>query len=256
MRWDHIRYCDAAQNEMESFAARVRDADLDTPVPTCPGWSLADLVRHLGRVHRWAGGMVERRVQRRVGARELGVVIPDDPAELRPWFEEGAAALLRTLRAADPDEAMWAWGADQHVRFWGRRMLHETAVHRCDADLALGAGTDVPADVADDGITEFAANLRSAAAFSPKIDNLRGDGTVIAFTASDTGTRMLLRLLPDRFAWTRTDRGDDVRADAEISGAAGDLYLFLWGRRRLDDPGIKARGDEALLTLWTENSAV
>lgn len=256
MHWDHIRYCDAAQQEIESFAARVRDADPGTPVPTCPDWSLAELIRHLGRVHRWAGGLVERRAQRHMGARELGIVIPDDPAELLPWFEEGAAVLLRTLRAADPDEAVWSWGPDRHVRFWSRRMLHETAVHRHDADDALGAQAGFSGDVADDGIAEFAANLESAAAFAPKIGNLRGDGTVIAFTASDTGTRMLLRLLPDRFVWTRADGGDDVPADAEVTAAAGDLYLFLWGRRRIGDPGIRTRGDEAVLALWTENSAV
>ncbi|GLZ10443.1 hypothetical protein Acsp04_06780 [Actinomadura sp. NBRC 104425] len=256
MHWDHERYCDAAQQETESFADRVRDADLDTPVPTCPGWTLAKLIRHLGRTHRWAGGLVERRARQQASARELGIVAPDDPAELRPWFEEGAAALLRTLRAADPDEAVWTWGPDQHVRFWSRRMLHETAVHRYDADNALGAETGFSAGVADDGIAEFAANLESVAAFSPKVGRLRGDGTVLAFTASDTGTRMLLRLLPDRFDWTRADGAGDARADAEVTAAAGDLYLFLWGRRRIGDPGIRARGDEAVLTLWTENAAI
>jgi hypothetical protein len=32
---------------------------------------------------------------------------------------------------------MWAWGPDKHARFWSRRMLHETAVHRVTGDPTL-----------------------------------------------------------------------------------------------------------------------
>ena len=32
---------------------------------------------------------------------------------------------------------MWAWGPDKHARFWPRRLLHETAVHRGDAYLLM-----------------------------------------------------------------------------------------------------------------------
>ncbi|WP_432278328.1 maleylpyruvate isomerase N-terminal domain-containing protein [Nocardia carnea] len=29
-----------------------------TPIPTCPGWTLADLVTHVGRARRWAATMI------------------------------------------------------------------------------------------------------------------------------------------------------------------------------------------------------
>ena len=38
----------------DRFADTAASGDLDDPVPTCPEWSLADLVLHLGEVHLWA----------------------------------------------------------------------------------------------------------------------------------------------------------------------------------------------------------
>ncbi|MFJ6752135.1 maleylpyruvate isomerase N-terminal domain-containing protein [Streptomyces sp. NPDC091266] len=49
-----------------------------------------------------------------------------------------AAEAAETFRAVDPDAPMWAWGADQHARFWVRRMLFETLVHRTGAETAVG----------------------------------------------------------------------------------------------------------------------
>ena len=37
-----------------ALAERAEDAGLESVVPTCPGWTVADLVAHQGMVHRWA----------------------------------------------------------------------------------------------------------------------------------------------------------------------------------------------------------
>ncbi len=45
----------------EAMRAFVRYADragLEAPVPTCPDWTVLDLVAHQGMVHRWAGALV------------------------------------------------------------------------------------------------------------------------------------------------------------------------------------------------------
>jgi hypothetical protein len=34
----------------------LRDADWSVPVPTCPDWTLLQLLRHVGRGGRWAAG--------------------------------------------------------------------------------------------------------------------------------------------------------------------------------------------------------
>jgi hypothetical protein len=45
----HDRYCDEGADQAHRSAAVVTSgADLTATVPTCPEWSLEDLVRHLG----------------------------------------------------------------------------------------------------------------------------------------------------------------------------------------------------------------
>ena len=136
-------------------------------VPTCPDWSLADLVRHTGTVHRWATRMVRDLAPQRLDPRSLDLGLPDDEAGYADWLASGARELVTTFGAADPDAAMWAWGADQHVRFWPRRMVHETTVHRADAELASGVQPRIDPATAADGIDELLDNLPTAAYFRP-----------------------------------------------------------------------------------------
>src|SRR6202008_4081150 len=45
--------------EIEEMAALVGSApDISAPVVTCPEWTIADLARHTGLVHRWATKIV------------------------------------------------------------------------------------------------------------------------------------------------------------------------------------------------------
>ncbi|SCK59943.1 TIGR03083 family protein [Streptomyces sp. SceaMP-e96] len=69
--------------------------------------------------------------------------------------------------ATDPDAPMWAWGVDQHARFWMRRMLFETLVHRTDAERAVGRRPVIDPALATDGVDEFLANLPFATSFAP-----------------------------------------------------------------------------------------
>ncbi|XVQ13617.1 maleylpyruvate isomerase family mycothiol-dependent enzyme [Spirillospora sp. CA-255316] len=258
--WTHDRHIDAAEAEIAAFAAALDGAGWGTPVPTCPDWSLADLARHVGVVHRWAEALVRTGAQERRSPRRLGVAAPEAAEDLAPWLAEGGELLVKTLREHGPAEPVWAWGPDRHVRFWSRRMVHETLVHRCDAEFALGREPVIDAAVAEDGVEELLENLPSAAAFSPKIGELRGDGAALAFVAPDAGARWVFRMRPDGFDWTREDAGSGGGAGAEtgaaVSGDVADLYLFLWGRRKLGDPRLEFSGDEALIIRWVENSAV
>ena len=49
-------------DENRAFAEFFRNADGSTPVPTCPGWSLTQLLRHVGRGDRWAAQIVRDRL--------------------------------------------------------------------------------------------------------------------------------------------------------------------------------------------------
>lgn len=252
--WDHPRHCDAVAAEIGHFAGVVHGVDPARPVVTCPDWTIAELLKHTGRIHRWAGAMVRDLAPRRYGKEDFELNLPQRPEDYPQWLAAGAGPLVAALRAADPAAPVWVWGADPHVRWWSRRMLHETTIHRADAELTLGRAPGVAAGVAIDGIAEFFDNLSSAASFSPAIEKLRGRGETIGLMALDEGVSWLVTVGSEGPGVRRGDGA--ATATAAVRATAADIYLFVWGRRRPGDPGIEISGDAALLAWWRENAAV
>ncbi len=65
-RLAHDRYCDEIAHQVGRFGAVLSSgADLSATVPTCPDWTLEDLVRHVGRALRWTELTVRTRAPRR-----------------------------------------------------------------------------------------------------------------------------------------------------------------------------------------------
>jgi uncharacterized protein (TIGR03083 family) len=252
LAWTHDAYCDALEAEITRFADVVRGADLDTAVPTCGDWTLANLVEHTGIVERWAAEMVRRRATERLDRRRLDVPVPDHADELPEWLAAGSDEIVGAFRATDPDAAMWAWGAEKHARFWPRRMLHETTVHRADAELALGRDPRIDADVAVDGVDELLDNLPHAAYFRPHVAELRGDGESLHVHCTDADGEWTVRLEPDGFHW---DHGH-AKATTAVRGPAGDLLLLIYRRRPPTDDRYEVYGDDRVLARWLEHSAL
>src|SRR5262245_14048839 len=140
-------YVGALRSQGELLADAAQRAGLAAAVPSCPGWTVRDLLRHTGYVHRWATGFVAEGLTRPVGASEEEILGrgPAD-AELPFWFREGHAALVRALGAAAPGLNCWAFlPAPSPLAFWARRQAHETAIHRVDAEQAVAGTADQPA---------------------------------------------------------------------------------------------------------------
>src|SRR5687767_13910006 len=78
------------------------------PVTACPGWTLRDLVEHLGSVHRWVTEIVATG-QRADAPDTAGVT------DLAGWFAEGVDRLLQTLAGADPATPAWTFTTDRTV---------------------------------------------------------------------------------------------------------------------------------------------
>jgi len=246
---DHLEHCDLLEGEVERFAALMETAAPSMSVPCCPGWAVHDLALHLGTVHRWAEQLVRVRATTRVPSSEMG--LDEGPVD-GDWVRRGGEALLRTLRAADPAASMWAWGADQHVRFWSRRQLHETLVHRFDLELAEGRSPSAPAHLTADTIDEFLGNLASAEYFSPNVARLRGNGESILFRATDTGHAWTVALHPDRFEFRIGERP----ATAALSGSTTTLSLVLYRRVSLAAADLDVEGSHGLVDFWIANSAL
>lgn len=256
MALDPASLADRVGAEIEAIAAVVEANDPALPVPSCPGWDLTDLADHIGAIHRWVTHMVSVRSPER---------LPRDP-ERRPrdaaanaaWLRAGRQPLLDAFAGVDPETPMWAWGLPKSARFWPRRMLHETGIHRADAELAVGATPAFEPEVVIDGIAELLANLPEAAYFAPGVAALRGDGGVLRFRAADAPVAVSVELHPGGFAWTATNDETTAppAADVTVTAPASDLLLLVYGRRRPDDPGIAVTGDRALLDRWLRDSAI
>ncbi|MDP9861689.1 MULTISPECIES: maleylpyruvate isomerase family mycothiol-dependent enzyme [Streptosporangium] len=247
--WTHAEHAEATGREITRMAEVLRDRDMSTPVPTCPGWDLAALTAHTGGVHRWAAAMVRDLAERRYDRDRMELGLPADPGGYAAWLGEGAGSLPEALLSREPQAPMWAWGGDRHVRFWSRRQLHETVVHRVDAELALGLPVSVDEDVAADGVEEF-FDILPYARWSPGVAELRGAGETISLQA-DTGAGWVVTVDPDRFHHARSLRPGTVTVRA---ATAADLLQVVWGRRSPQDYGVE--GDAGLLGWWLERAVI
>ena len=229
-------------DEGARFVAAIERGDPDATVPSCPDWTLRELVHHTGGIHRWATRVVSERRAEPIDE-ELEAIAGGWPADedLAAWFRAGHALLVDALRAAPDDLECWAFlRAASPLEFWARRQLHETTIHRVDAELASGGVTEVEAAHAADGIDELLT------AFLPRRSSrLKPDVTrTIAVQPTDADAAWLVTAGPEG-ATTERVRGD---ADVVVRGRTADLYLLVWNRRSLD--GLEVTGDASLLDLW------
>ncbi|HEX7096163.1 MAG TPA: maleylpyruvate isomerase family mycothiol-dependent enzyme [Acidimicrobiales bacterium] len=249
---DHREACDRLPSVIDRFAGVLAGADPTAEVPTCPGWSVAKLAKHVGITHRWASTVVRTRATERIDIRSIDAGVPSDPRDLPAWIRAGGEELVATLRDAPPGDATWAWGADQHVRFWSRRMLHEGTVHTADLELACGQQPSaIPPEQAVDAIDELLENLPHAAAFAPAIATLRGDGESLHLHATDVDGEWMIELHPDGFRWDHAHGKGTVA----VRGRAGDVVLLLYNRLPASDERFTCFGEVALLERWVSASA-
>lgn len=217
--------------------ANAMAAGLDAPVPTCPGWTVLDLVVHQGMVHRWAASQLR-------GA----PVDPPEPLEVEGrespdvlgWFDEGATGLLQAIVDAPDDLEAFVFLKEAPAArlFWTRRQCHETTVHAVDA---LGARLRRPAraeetwiapEVAVDGIDELLVGFitRSRKGASPGGST---ESTLLLVAPDGCDVAWLVELATGRPLVTRRVRPgspDASGAEHVWTGDPLDLYLRLWSR--------------------------
>ena len=232
----------ALRDDGELMAKAAAAAGPDARIPTCPDWTMRDLMRHTGTVHRWATANV---ANPSAEPAEPVEATPND-ASLVEWFREGVLDLANTLEAAPPDLECWSFmAAPSPVAFWARRQCHETGMHRADAETASGSITPFAPDVAVDGIDELLVGFITRRGGRLASDVPR----TLGVHATDTNDDWVVRIAD---AVTTTRGHDD--ADCVISASASDLHLFLWNR--LDQSGVHVTGDAALLDKWRNSVTI
>ncbi len=227
----------------------VAPADPGAPVPTCPDWAVRDLVRHLGGVHRWATGFVRGGDQPNGGdLEELVGGWPLDQ-ELPAWFAMGHRDLVVALRSAPPDLQTWTFlDAPSPLAFWARRQAHETAIHRVDAESAIGEITGFPAPFAVDGIDELLLAFVARGGSALPIDR---EQTMLV-EATDARRSWLVTFAPDGLRTSGDAEGADP--STRVRGSASDLYVWLWNRRGTEGLGLE--GNRELPVLWRDHVRV
>jgi uncharacterized protein (TIGR03083 family) len=218
---------------LRSDGPALQDAVAETgpaaAVPSCPGWTVADLVEHLTGLLRWVREGVPRGV-----TTPLPLTPPPDP---RPDWPEALDGLRReltgtieTLDAVDAEAPAWNWAPQpKKAAFWQRRMAHEISVHRWDAELAAGRATAIETKLAADGVNEVLDSWLPAGRRKGPTD-LHG---VVQLVATDASYEWFVRLRGAGVSLLDTGTildTDDHHPRAEATGTASDLLLTLMGR--------------------------
>jgi uncharacterized protein (TIGR03083 family) len=241
------RYYAEIEASTETLAGLVHGADVTRQVPTCPEWTLRQLATHVGRAHRWAAEITSTRSAEFIPFRQVpDGRIPDDPALHAPWLRAGAALLIGAVREADGDP-VWTFAGPQPATFWARRMAHETAVHRADAQITAGRTPEFDAELAADAIDEWLDTVALAVAADAQ-ENALPDGAVLHVHVTDDGTGGEWLVRSD--AGSLTVEPGHGKGDVALRGPAGRLLLVLLRRLPPDDPQVEVLGDQALLTRW------
>jgi uncharacterized protein (TIGR03083 family) len=217
--------------------------DLTARVPTCPDWTLRDLLVHTSEVHRWQtqAGRVDAGTFPDMSHAEQP---PADDGTLADWFRRGVDDAVATLSTVDPDAPRWTWakpsGGDT-AQWYFRRIAQETLVHRIDAELAAGVEVlAVDPAVAVDGVDEMVDVFLPMATGQP----IGGDGRTLHLHATDAEGEWLLQLQPDRVDVTH----GHAKGDAAIRGRAVDLLLQVWGRAPLG--AVEEFGDAEVIATF------
>ena len=247
-------YAAAFLDENRAFAELFRDVDGSRPVPTCPGWSLSQLLRHVGRSDRWAAQIVRDRLDQPLDPRAVeGGKPPPDPADAISWLHGGAQRLVDAVELSGVETPVWTFLGPRPANWWIRRRLHETAVHRADAAIATGGGFTLEASIAADGITEWLERVAIQAGSEGAALPL-ADGNTLHLHATAPG-------LGEAGEWTVGVEGSGItwsqehgKGSVALRGGATELLLAMTRRVSVADTGIEFFGDDAVWQNWLDRT--
>ena len=258
------RYGQALVDQTAQLAETARHAPVDAPVPTCPEWTLSQLVEHVGQTQHWVASIVEKRVSDPSQLPTSVAALPADQGAWGSWLAEGASQLAAACVDAGADAPVWnpAGDARSGTRFWLPRALAETIIHRADAAATAGVAYHLDAELAAGAITDHLAMMTSPGWAAQRPDSagaLRGSGQTLHLHASDEPSlgeagEWLIERGAEGATWQH-GHGD---ADVTVRGPATSLLLVLTRRRSISaglDDSLQASGDLDLLAHWIENTA-
>ncbi len=230
-----------ATTSVESIRLReVAESELTMPVPSCPGWTIADLLWHMAEVQHFWASMLSDDIPDPSGYRR-----PDRPddSELPALFGRQTEDLVAALAGRGSDEPCWSWyEKGRNVGWVRRRQAHEALIHRLDVELALGIEPAVGHDIGVDGVDEILTTMLDSNDLTAGLDFDSDGPTVRLDAATWFWTAAVGRVTGasprgepvDAPGLRLVDGASHTPADTVVSGAGGDLDRWLWGRGSLD----------------------
>jgi uncharacterized protein (TIGR03083 family) len=250
---DLLRLIDERSTAFRSAVASA--PHLDAQVPTCPEWTLFDLVQHLGEGRRsWAATIAAGPDAAAKSTSEGAPAAPREREALLAWSAASTQELLDALREAGPDRGCWTWwGASQSPQTCGavaRHQLQEIAVHTYDAQVTAGATQPLPDEVALDGVEEFLSTCCATTSAWPHkttaFDFHATEGHSWRLTV-DAGGARFTRIPASGALPARAADEDPDAAGASVHGTASELVLFM--HDRIPVGSLQVDGDAGLIDL-------
>ncbi len=251
-----LDYMQIVRSESARFYDLVAATDSSLAVPTCPGWSVADLTWHLAEVQYFWAAIVGRLLLEPGSIPDLER--PRDEA-LPDLFREQSQRVVEALQRRNPADECWSWHKSGDTVGWvRRRQAHEALIHRVDAELAAGNVPAIGENIAADGVEEVLSVYLDAGDL-PEWATFHGDGSSARLRLDDGASWTMLL---GRFTGTSPQSGTtydepamclsdlDATPDVELNGSASSLDLWLWGRGPVDD--IEVVGKAEMVPLIRE----
>ncbi|MBV9328265.1 MAG: maleylpyruvate isomerase family mycothiol-dependent enzyme [Chloroflexi bacterium] len=217
--------------------------DLGAPVPSCPGWSVADLTRHVGEVY------LQKTVAMRKGV-EPESWPPEERAEEEPLalLDRAYADLRSEFAVHRPEDHAGSWyRPDQSVGFWIRRMAHETVIHRIDAELGTRQPVaPIPDDLAVDGIDELLKVFVAygVSEWSSYFTDVLAHSPGRTYAVRTDGAAWRVSTRPG--AVSIEDGAGQALPDVTLSGPPAAVLRWVWNRSGFGEPShVEVEGDPA-----------
>lgn len=210
------------------FRRAVATADLGADVPSCPGWTFAELSTHVARFLHTAtryltsGSIVE-----------LKPVAAPRSADPLVYLDEQLAAATQVLRNTSGHRPVWTFSpaAPDLAWVWHRRVAHELNLRRWDAQAALRMLTPTDREQAVDAIDELLGTLLATRPSTV-------EGTAVVHCTDEPRSwhvRLARGVVPDVRRAAR-----DETASARLSNRTANVLYQLRSRMQLVGTGDPA----------------
>lgn len=249
----------AIRDDSQRLRSVLGSADPDLTVPSCPDWTVDDLVWHLAEVQWFWATVVARRLDSPGDAEAGKPPRPDGHDDLLDLSAVATDRLLGALADIDDDEPVWSWNGAGTGAWVRRRQAHEALIHRVDAELVTGVDSHLDPVLAADGVDEVLTEMFGLVpAWGRFVDH---DHHVVVATTDVTrawhvsvgrwlGTSPRSGRAHDRPVLHVVTNPDDRRPEVStaVTGPASDLDRWLWSRTGED--ALELDGDPAVLAAF------